>query len=68
MGRYDMMLSGEYSQPFMPLNINTTGVRNARCLLIFAMVLGSMLWRNGQRRLHVANGMLEMGTWSWRRM
>ena len=60
-GRYDTMRSREYSGAFVPLNINTTRVSNACCLLVCAIVLRSMPWRRGHRRLHVANGMLDMG-------
>ena len=60
-GRYDTMHSREYSGAFVPLNINTTRVGNACCLLVHAIVLRSMPWRRGHRRLHVANGMLDMG-------
>ena len=60
-GRYDTMCSREYSGALVPLNINTTCVGNACCLLVRAIVLRSMPWRRGHRRLHVANGMLDMG-------
>ena len=60
-GHYDTMRSREYSGAFVPLNINTTRVGNACCLLVRAIVLRSMPWRRGHRRLHVANGMLDMG-------
>ena len=53
--------SREYSGAFVPLNINTTRVGNACCLLVHDIVLRSMPWRRGHRRLHVANGMLDMG-------
>ena len=39
MGRYDMMRSREYLGAFVPLNINTTRVGNACCLLVHAIVL-----------------------------
>ena len=55
------MRSQEYLGAFVPLNINTPCVGNARCLLCRAIVLRSMLWRRGHRQLHVANGMLDMG-------
>ena len=61
MGRYDTMHSREYLGAFVPLNINTTCVRNARCLLVCAIVLRGMLGRRRHQRLHVANGMLDMG-------
>ena len=61
MGCYYTMRSREYSGAFVPLNINTTCVGNARCLLVRAIVLRSMLWRRGHRQLHVANGMLDIG-------
>ena len=61
MGRYDTMRSWEYSGAFVPLNINTTRVGNACRLLVCAIVLQGMPWRRGHRRLHVANGMLDMG-------
>ena len=60
-GRYDTMRSQEYLGAFVPLNMNTTRVGNACCLLVRAIVLRSMPWRRGHRRLHVANGMLDMG-------
>ena len=60
-GRYDTMCNREYSGAFVPLNTNTTRVGNARCLLVRAIVLRSMLWRRGHRQLHVENGMLDMG-------
>ena len=60
-GRYDQMRSREYSGAFVPLNINTTRVGNACCLLVGAIVLRSMPWIRGHRRLHVANAMLDMG-------
>ena len=55
MGRYDTMRSREYSGAFVPLNIN------ARRLMVRAIVLRSMLWKRGRRRLHVANGIVDMG-------
>ena len=60
-GRYDTMRSREYSGAFVPLNINTTRVGNACCLLVHDIVLRSMSWRRGHQRLHVANGRLDMG-------
>ena len=60
-GRYDVMRSWEYLGAFVPLNINTTYVGNARFLLNRVLVLQSMLWKGGHRQLHVTNGMLEMG-------
>ena len=48
-GRYNTMCSWEYSGVFVPLNINTTCVGNARCLLVRAIVLRSMPWRRGHR-------------------
>ena len=41
--------------------INATCVGNARCLLVHAIMLQSIPWRGGHQRLHVANGMLDMG-------
>ena len=38
-GRYDTMRSQEYLGAFVPLNINTTRVGNACCLLVCAIVL-----------------------------
>ena len=38
-GCYDTMRSREYSGAFVPLNINTTRVGNACCLLFRAIVL-----------------------------
>ena len=55
------MRSREYLGVLVPLNINTTRVGGARCLLVRAIVLQSMPCRTGHRRLHVANGMLDMG-------
>ena len=46
-GCYDTMRSWEYLGAFVPLNINTTCVGNARCLLVRAIVPRSMLWRRG---------------------
>ena len=46
-GCYDAMRSREYSGAFVPLNINTTRVGNARCLLVRTIVLRSMPWRTG---------------------
>ena len=61
LGRYDTMCRWEYAGAFVPLNINTTCVGNACCLLVRAIVLLSMPWRGGHRRFHVANGILDMG-------
>ena len=38
-GRYNQMRSREYSGALVPLNINTTRVGNACCLLVRAIVL-----------------------------
>ena len=63
MGRYDTMRSREYSGAFVPLNINTTRVGNACCLLVRAIVLRSMAWRWGHptptcRKWHVGHGLV----------
>ena len=57
-GRYNTMYWGAF---VVPLNIHTTPVGNAHCLLNCAIVPRRMPWKRGQRQLHVTNGILEMG-------
>ena len=44
------------SGAFVPLNMNTTHVGNARCLLNCGIVLQSLLYKRGHGRLHVDVG------------